>query len=57
MNKNNWKTATAVPIPKVNDAKKCEGFRSINIVPSMENIIEFRLSKNNGEIHGKKIKF
>lgn len=35
-----WKTASVIPIPKVSNSRKCEEFRPVNMLPTMEKIME-----------------
>jgi hypothetical protein len=37
---NSWKTSIVIPIPKVQNMKKCEEFRPINKLPIYENNLE-----------------
>lgn len=35
-----WKTTSVTPIPKVNNTKNCDEFRPINMLPTLEKIVE-----------------
>lgn len=35
-----WKTSTIIPIPKIQKVRKCEDFRPINMLLTMEKVLE-----------------